>query len=447
MRLLAIACVAAWWAQSLPALTAPPTGAHAWRETDGLVVARNYCVEHAPFTEPRVDNRGATDGRTGTEFPALMWLSGKVGCATGDYVTVWRITSFAFALLLAVCLFLLARERFGEAAGPLAVLVFATSPLTPYFSRTTQPDMTAAALAATALLLASRNRLVPALACAALAALIKLPAAVYLPPVVFLAPNRRRALVLAAVALLPVGAWYLHARELELATGLTNFGVSRGAGQLLSEWGTRKFWQKSFVQYPFDVWVFPLATVALLGVLGWKRRATPPLVGVLGATVLAYVFLCGDSGAHHDYYGVVLLPALCLMIAWAASQLVALRRALVVLTALAAMAVGWQWSRARRWWPAHEPEWAALTAFSRAELGARGVVFSEGNPRLFWFTERRGRWGDAAQPALEPNDDFAAIDRLRLEERAKPLEVALTAAGCVEAFANEVAWVCRTGHR
>lgn len=448
LTLLAVLALGVWWAQSLTHLTSPPTGAHAWRETDGLVVARNYCLEHAPFHEPRVNNRDGTDGRTGMELPVLPWLASFFGCASGDFVTPWRVITFAFALLLAGCLFLLARARLASAdAGLIAVIALATSPLTAYISRSAQPDFTAAALATLAMLLATYGLAVPAFACACLAALIKLPAAVYLLPVLLLAlekaPKRRVLLVaLAGLSAATALAWYRYARSLEEATGITNFGVSRSPSQLLYEWQLPAFWLKNFTQHPFDVWVFPLATVALLGVIAWKRSETPRDVRVLGFTVVAYLLLCGYSAAHHDYYGIVLLPALCLMIAWASRMLMPLKRFMPVFAVCAVLAVAWSVQRARKFWPVNQTEWAELGVFASQHKG-RIVVFSEGNPRLFWFTGQVGRFGDLVTPEVHAGDDFGVVDRTRLAEKSAAVEATLSGHGCTPVFENPVAWVCR----
>jgi Dolichyl-phosphate-mannose-protein mannosyltransferase len=460
---LALLCVAAWLIQSTPTINAPPTGAHAWRETDGLIVARNYCLEAAPFWEPRVNNRGESDGRTGIEFPILNYLSGRLGCASGDFVTPWRVTALLFGCLLVLCLWRVARTLFGPMAAFVAVALFASSPLTPYFSRTAQPDMTAAALATAAIAVAVHGRTwilsALAFALAGAAALVKLPAAVYLMPVVLFSvftakPTLRRAaghLALAASTAIVVLAWYRHAASLQLLSGIANFGLSRSPQQLWDEWQMPKFWLRNFVQFPFDVWIFPLATVVLLGVLVWRAKKTPWRMGVLGATSLAYIFLCGYSGAHHDYYGVILLPLLALMSGWAGAELLSRsarpKVTAVVCVFIAAAAVGWQVARARRFWPTRQLEWAQLSAFSRAEMGSQGtsriVVFSDGSPQMFWFTGQVGRFGDTLQPALAAGDQFAVVDRLGLRRRASDIESKLAADGCMKVFENDVGWICR----
>ena len=461
LAVLALVSVVAWLARSLPTISEPPSGAHAWRETDGLIVARNYCLERAPFLEPRVNNRGQTDGRTGLEFPLLNYVAGRLGCDSGDVVTPWRVLSLLFAGLLVAGVWWAGKALFGPEAGMGAVVCFATSPLTAYFSRATQPDMAAAALAALALatvaVAGGWGRTTLAFALMTLAALLKLPAAVYLLPVVLLSlrgSSRSMTRVIAVLALAGVGmlavlAWYRHALALQAETGIGNFQLTRSARQLLAEWRMPTFWTRSFVQLPFDLWVFPGAMVLLLGVLAWRGRATPWEVGALGASVLAHVFLCGYSGVHHTYYAVMLLPALSLMVGWAVMELVGLRaRAVPLALAISvASAIGWQVHRDRLFWPTRQREWAQLTAFSSDELGPQGrtrvVVFSDGSPELFWFSGQIGRFAAVEVPALAPADGYALVDRVRLVGRTESIEAALMAGGCVQVFQNAVGWICR----
>jgi len=462
---LALVAVAAWLYQSLPHVTATPSGAHAWRETDGLVVARNYCLEQAPFHQPRVNNRGDSDGQTGLEFPVLNFIVGHLGCATGDFVTPWRILSLLFAGLMAAALWVCGRNLFGVTAGWAAVLALATSPLTPYFSRSAQPDFTAAACATAALAIASNSRTwksaLGAAGSACMAALVKLPTAIYLLPVLAFTVFRERPSLLklssrGVMALAAAGSalsWYSHARRLEMLHGLTNFGVTRSPWQLWSEWQMPVFWQRAFLQHPFDVWLFPLWTVLLLAVAVARRKKTPWEVGVLGLTAVAGIFLCGYSLAHHDYYGIILLPALCLMAGWAMSeglQAIAFQRGRVLLAAgLVVVALTYQMLRARRFWPRDSQAWEVLSRFSREKLGIPGpsrvVVFSDGSPQMFWFTGQHGRFGNPAAPSFDPKDTHAVVDRQRVRQSAL-LEEQLRRLGCGPVFENPVAFFCQRTH-
>lgn len=450
-----------WLVRAVPTLSDPPTGAHAWRETDGLIVARNYCLERAPFLEPRVNNRGDTDGRTGLEFPLLNYLAGRIGCASGDVVTPWRVLSLLFALLLVASVWQAGRALFGPFAGLAAVIACATSPLTPYFSRTTQPDMASAGLAALAVAVAATSARLPwtvlSFLLVGMSALLKLPGAVYLLPVILLSFRGRRrstprvvgALLLAALAMVPAAAWYAHARRLQHENGIENFGLTRTVGQLLAEWQIPKVWLRDFVQFPFDVWVFPGAMALLVAVLFWRGRRTPWEVAALGVTALAYLLLCGYSGAHHTYYGVMLLPAFSPMIGWASAEVLAAGRgkAAVLLACGVGLALAWQIHRDRSFWASHRAEWASLEAFSRREFGPQGrtriVVFSDGSPQMFWFTGQIGRFQWLESPVLGPRDDYAVVDRSRISARAVPVEAALVAAGCQPVFESAVGWICR----
>lgn len=464
---LAVMSVVVWLTQSFSALTAPPTGGHAWRETDGLIVARNYCEEAAPFMQPRVSNRADSDGVTGLEFPVLNWISGGVGCRTGDYATPWRVLSLLFTLSGAAAVFFFARRRWGQPTAAWCLLVFATSPLVPYFGRSTQPDAVAMGLAGLALLIPSspsgeRRSVAAVLAplLISLAALIKLPAIVYLLPVFVLgwSAARSRALLLltTALSLLPPFLWYRYARALELTNGLTNFGVTRSPSQLLGEWLMPEFWRLDFTQHPLDVWVFPLVTVVVLlvALVRVRARQFSRLLVLLGATVLAYLFLCGYSGAHHDYYGLILVPlfalgggrALAVAVEWLGNRRGKLVPAAVVTFALAAM--GYQVFRGWHWWPRHQAEWAAFQSFSEKTLGPPGpnrvMVFSGGSPQLFWFSHQHGGFGLLHEPAV-PAGRYGLVDRLRLKSDAARIEATLKTAGCQPLFENEVVFACGMG--
>jgi hypothetical protein len=256
------------------------------------------------------------------------------------------------------------------------------------------------------------------------------------------------------MALVPPGLWYRHARALELVNGITNFGVTRSPAQLLAEWQMPRFWLLNFTQHPFDVWVFPGVSVLVLlvALVRLRQRAVSRPLVLLGVTELAYVFLCGYSGAHHDYYGLIQLPllsiaggrALAVASEWVSSRW--RRGAPWVVAGFVLVAMGWQVRRGSGWWPQHGAEWKALAEFSERTWGPPGpnrvVVFSNGSPQLFWWSHQHGAFGDLAAPSVPPSR-VGLVDRLRLKAQAVPVEAALTRQGCTRVFENEVAFVCQ----
>ena len=450
--------VGAWWVQAVPTLRAPPAGAHAWRETDGLIVARNYCDDRAAFLEPRIDARGETPGRTGLEFPVLNWVSGQAGCATGDFVTPWRLISFVLTLLGAAALFFFAHWLLGLEGAALTLASFATSPLVPYFSRTTQPDVAAMAFAILALALTQSRLRWAAPAALSLAMLLKLPGIVYGLPMVLLLwqgsktrGQRALSLLLSAASLVPPALWYHHARTLQLLDGLETFAISRSPAQLWHEWQLPAFWVLNFVQRPFDTLLFPLAGALLVLVAAFTWRQGTRLGRTLALTWLGYVFACGYSGAHHEYYGLMVLPLAAVGSGWALRELshrLRLARPGWLAPALVVFfvaALGWQVNRIKRWWPTHLDEWAELSRFSQETIGPRAgprlMVFTDGSPETFWFMHQLGWLGDTSTPTVAAGR-FGVVDRLRLREDARRVEVALGTAGCAQRFENAVAWVC-----
>src|SRR5688500_14048264 len=56
-------------------ITLPPLElSHSWRQTDGLMIARNFCETDANILYPRIDSAGEKSGIVGSEFPLLNYL-------------------------------------------------------------------------------------------------------------------------------------------------------------------------------------------------------------------------------------------------------------------------------------------------------------------------------------------------------------------------------------
>ena len=460
-RIMAVIAVVVWLGQSVSTLRDPPSGAHAWRETDGLIIARNYCEEVAPFTEPRVNNRGNTDGRTGVEFPLLNFLSGRLGCASGDFVTPWRVLSLLCSMMALLSLVGFAKRRWGSSVAIWVAIVFTTSPLVPYFSRATQPDSAAMGFGALSMWVASSRLFWAAPLVVGIAGLIKLPALIYFLPVAVIAgwsrPWRQRFILLVAIisAMVPAWIWYRHAAQLQTLNGIHNFGLSRTFPQLWAEWNQSVFWRTNFTQHPFDIWLFPAFSGLAVGaaILFSKSSLKSPFAWAVAVGATAYLMLSGYGAAHHEYYGVIILPLLSLGVGRVLSQLepkVASRwprASALVAAALLVSAVGWQQIRARTWWAQNVEAWQIFERFCLTELSGPGRekirVFSDGSPQMFWFSHQVGEFADSRAPAIS-SGEVALVDRVRLWKNHASVENVLHSQGCVAFFENEVAFACRT---
>jgi 4-amino-4-deoxy-L-arabinose transferase-like glycosyltransferase len=245
----------------------------------------------------------------------------------------------------------LGRRLFGTPVARAAAFLIAVSPAAVFFGRTVMGDSMMVAFSVGAVLAAvtyfDTGRHLAAVLCGAslgLAALVKLPAVLAFAPVLFTAWRARRFAALRdpwfvipiGVALAVTGAWYWHAHNLYLQTGLT-FGIwgpggyppdiARFAGsgvtfdpyaswQLLTDIG--------FYDLILDrVWVLYLTpagfAVALFGgMVAWSTPRASIVAVWLGAGV-AFVLVGGGGNRLHEYYQLPLLPPVALFFGLAAA--------------------------------------------------------------------------------------------------------------------------------
>ena len=230
-------------------LHAPVLGVHSWRQADTAAIARNAFEAGLPFWLPQVDWGGASSGFAETDPPlysqAVAWLYGWFG------VQEWlaRGLSLVFSLLALWLVVRLGRQLLGLEAGWWGGLLFAVLPLSVFYGRSIQPESLlrpAVRWPSSGLAWRHSGRYRDlALATIGLsgAVLIKVLPAFWLGiPLLWLAWRRYGPAVwrrlelwlVAAVAVGLTGAWYWHAHQLFLQTGLS-FGFW-GAGANRYSW-------------------------------------------------------------------------------------------------------------------------------------------------------------------------------------------------------------------
>ncbi len=415
-----------WGAALLPTLDDPVTGRDSWRESDVLIVARNFCREATPLWAPRVDARGDGPGITGMELPLLNAAAGALGCRGVDLPTAARALVWLSTLLAGLALYALARAQLGAREALLALALFLTSPLALYYGRAAMPDMPALALALGALALLQRGtaspwRVLAGGALFALAGAVKLPAlvlgaaaAAWAWPSLRAGSARERLLWLAgaALALLPPLLWLAHARALQEIYGLRLFNISRSPAELWADWRSGGFWLKALLQQPFDTTVFPGVTVLAICGLFIGRRQLPRWLWAMAAGVLAGVLAGGAVGAHHAYYALPGVPLLCLLAAWLVGRVQVPRRWAAAATALVLAAAVYGAQRVRGWFAdvATASDYAqARDALWRARPQREKVVlYSGGNPSLLWWLDRPG-WVDPGPELISSRRLPAAV--------------------------------------
>ncbi len=127
----------------LPFLFSPPDEVHTWRQCSTAAVARNYLEEDANFFHPSIDERGATDGITGMEFPLynyIVYLGYKL---FGFWHPLGKWVSFLFANFVIVIFFNWAILLFNLKVAKWATFVLVTSVLFFSYSSKIMPETTA----------------------------------------------------------------------------------------------------------------------------------------------------------------------------------------------------------------------------------------------------------------------------------------------------------------
>lgn len=346
LGVLALALVLRVWR-----LDVPYVDAHSWRQVTNADIARHFATSTLDLFHPQV-SWGGKDGVVGMEFPLLQWMTGLIWRVTGESEPIGRLIAVLWSVAGVAAMFALGRRLLGRGGGLAAAALMAISPSVVYFGRTLLSDTPMLTCMIAAVWLwdvwfddPRPTVFAAAIACTALAALVKLPAILVLAPVAGVALRHRGwraigdgklwggvALVIAITA-----AWYYYADRLYLATGLTQ-AVFRPSGTYpadiapgvtfvsISHWvtATRFFAIDTWSQLGDRFWQLHLTTVgavgALLGLWLAPRSARAPIdLWALGGLALFLVALEGQY--WHEFHQLPILPPLFLYFGAAAGPL------------------------------------------------------------------------------------------------------------------------------
>jgi 4-amino-4-deoxy-L-arabinose transferase-like glycosyltransferase len=323
---VAVACALAW---KCGELWLPPHGEHAWRDADGLGVAWGFLHDGATLWLPKVVERGAQPGVVGMEWPLVNGLSAAFQAVLGESWWAARLPVWLSAALLGLGQVRLGRAVLGSELGArLAGVCLVWQPLVLVFSRKLMPDvpMLAALVWGLAWSLeglqsrAWRPTVLGGLALAVAAVLKPTSATGGVLLVAWAVQHRSerpwaRLALIAAVPAAAAGAWYAHARALDVAYGLPLFRLHHDWLEWLPLLASWSFLSVAFgrVLHLYLLWptVIAMALRAreALGVL----RLRPPLAAWLVASLLG-VTAMGSHLFQHSYYALPCLPPLCLWV-------------------------------------------------------------------------------------------------------------------------------------
>jgi hypothetical protein len=314
-------------------LAQPPHHEHAWRDADGIGIARCFVREGLDLLHPRIMQRGALSGVVGMEFPLVNAAGAVLMKIGGIHDWLARLPSWLALVPLTLGAFALGRRLLADStAAALAAGCLVVQPLVVIYARKCMPEVPmlaalvwAAAFAHDAITRASMRRAIAAGALFATAAVLKPTGfAVAVPLVIWSwralrgAPGRARTLAACAViAVLPLVAaalWFGYARRLGASTG-TAFKLehdwTNGPRMLLRGEGYGIFFGRIvhlYLLWPTVIWM----------AVRWRdsvetARRHRDLVAWAAAGIGAVV-LVGEHLLAHPYYALPLLVPLALLV-------------------------------------------------------------------------------------------------------------------------------------
>jgi len=307
-------------------LNSPIIGIHAWRQADTAAMARNLyertqthsIFQYAQlFLNPQVDWGGG--GIAETEFPIYPAIVSGIYQVTGAHTAYARLLSILFSLLTLYFLYRLVELCFSRSVAFWAALFFAISPVSIFYGRSVQPESlvmmgTMGSLYFFKRWITEEKRwtLLISWGLSAIACLTKVLPLIYLGiPLFFLAALKYRTRIFRQVDLwiFTLGllgitlAWYHHAHQIYLQTGLT-FGFW-SADTNRYTWGdliSFKYWIDIIFRLAvrhFAVFGF---IIALIGFTDNRKNSADYLWEIGLASSLLASAVAPRSSYIHEYY-------------------------------------------------------------------------------------------------------------------------------------------------
>ena len=307
-------------------LNSPIIGVHAWRQADTAAMARNFYqmqlahpgLDHLwRFFYPQVDWGGG--GYAETEFPLYPAIVSGLYRLTGDHTPYARLVTVLFSLMGLYFLYQLVKLCFDRSVAFWSALFYAILPLSVFYGRTVQPESLVMMSTLGGLYFFKRwtvyeqeRDLGFSWGLSAIALLTKVLPLIYLGiPLLFLALLkfkvqifRRLDLWIYAIALLVITfAWYYHAHQIYLDTGLT-FGFWSDDTDRYS-WAdllSIKYWSDILFRLLVRHFAIFGFIIALIG-LTYKRHQIEDYLWEVGliSSLLANA-LAPTSSYIHEYY-------------------------------------------------------------------------------------------------------------------------------------------------
>lgn len=301
-------------------ITFPVAGWHAWRQADTASIARNFFTEESDIFYPRIDWRGDTEGYAETEFQIYPFIVSGLYNLFGVNEFFGRLISVFFSVLTVFGIYLLVRKTIDERTALWSAFIYSVLPLNIFFGRAFMPEPAMLMCSVYGIYFFvkwtendSRRDFILSAFFIAMAALIKLPALYLGLPLAYLCYKKYGRTFLKTpviwiyvlLVFIPVAAWYYHAHQLYLRTGLT-FSIW-DAGK--DKWGmteplfTIKFYNDIFFKSIAERHLtYPAFIVFIWGMLIKRKQYLEHLFDWWLAGIIVFILIAPQAHLAQEYY-------------------------------------------------------------------------------------------------------------------------------------------------
>ncbi len=355
-------------------ITAPVADWQSWRQADTAAVARNFLRFGIDPLRPRYDDlsniQSGKDNPNGwrmVEFP-LYPAAGALLAKTFPQLPleVWlRLLTIAVSVGTVIVL--------ADLAGMLAAFVFAVLPYSVYYGRTILPDPHMVFWSVLSIWFLKKNKLVPAAISSAIALLLKPMAVFLLLPAFFLLRKRFIGLfVYWIIGLLPLFLWRRWILQFPEGIAANTWLLNGNGIRFKGAW-----WYWLFAKRIGEL---------MLGFWG----LVPFALGISafwGIGALLYLIVFATGNVQHDYYQILLLPAVSVFVGIGLRKL---RPWLAAVSFVFMMVFSWYTIRTYYWINRPEIVEAGKTADRLLPKDAKVIAPYNGDTAFLYQTRRQG---------------------------------------------------------
>lgn len=405
-------------------LTTPLADWHSFRQADTASVTREYVKHGIDLLRPRYHDlsniqsgilTGGLDNLEGYRMVEFPFVNGVIAAVLRltpalDLVIVSRLFSIAASLTALIALAYLGRLLFSPRVGLLAAGVFAVLPFSVFYGRVILPEPFLICFLTVSLVCFTRYQrtrtftdIVCSLACFSLALLLKPMAIFFLPAylgIVLLRKNWKaifdlRTIVLGVLSILPLLLWRQWITQFPTGIPWSSWLYNLDGIRLRPAWWRWLFWERLTKLWLGMSGMLFFAAGLLPKSFNLQKLGGSSVLYLWGIGMGMYLVVFATGNVRHDYYQVILLPFVSLVVGkgidWFLSlQNKQLGRVVVILTTV--FGLYYSWNQVKGYYAINHWEIveAGKVADSVLPLDAKVIAPYNGDTAFLFQTNRTG---------------------------------------------------------